>query len=61
MNKIIDAVLVVGFVVADFLIFHDYFKVGEAVTPVQCLVGVLSVIVIVRSIVSIAFESPRTS
>jgi len=50
MNKILDLILIIGFVVVDFLFFHDILKAGEATTPVQILVGVLSLIVIVRSV-----------
>lgn len=46
-------VLIVGFLVVDFLLFHDAFKPGEVVTAVQYLTGVLSVIVIGRSIQSL--------
>jgi len=45
MDKIIAAVLVVGFVIVDFLFFHDIFKPGEQITLAQYLTGPLSLVV----------------
>lgn len=52
MRKILDVVLIVGFLVVDFLFFHDVFKVGEATTLPQYLTGILSIPVIVISLQS---------
>ena len=49
MRKIIDIVLIVGFLAVDLFFFHDVFKVGEVTTLPQYLTGLLSVIVIARS------------
>ena len=53
MRKIIDVVLIVGFLFVDFLFFHDIFKPGEVTSVAQYLTGVLSVIVIILSIQSL--------
>jgi len=53
MNKLLDLILIVGFLIVDFLFFHDVLKPGEVVTSAQILVGVLSLIVIVRSVSSL--------
>lgn len=49
MRKTIDVVLIVGFLVVDFLFFHDLFKMGEVVTLPQYLTGFLSILVFVQS------------
>ena len=49
MNKAIDAALIVGFLAVDYLFFHDVLKAGEVITLAEYLVGLLSVIVIVRA------------
>ena len=49
MNKLFDAVLIIGFLVMDFLFFHDFFKAGESISLAQYLAGLLSIIVIIRS------------
>lgn len=49
MRKIIDLVLIVGFLFVDFLFFHDVFKAGEGTSLAQYLTGVLSIVVILRS------------
>ena len=49
MKKALAVVLIFGFVLVDFLFFHDVFKPGEIVTFPQYLTGVLSVPVIVIS------------
>ena len=41
--------LIVGFLLVDFLFFHDILKAGEAVTFAQYLTGVLSIPVLVVS------------
>lgn len=53
MNKIIDIVLILGFLVVDFLFFHDLLKVGEVITLPQYLTGALSLIVLYRSVRSL--------
>lgn len=54
MRKLIDIVLIVGFLVVDALFFHDIFKAGEVTTLPQYLTGILSIIVIVRAARSFA-------
>jgi hypothetical protein len=49
MRKLIDIVLILGFLFVDFLFFHDIFKAGETTSLGQWLTGVLSVLVIVIS------------
>lgn len=46
MKKITSLLLIVGFLVVDFLYFHDIFKPGETITIAQYLTGALSIIVI---------------
>lgn len=53
MRKIIDVVLIAGFLAVDFFFFHDLFKVGEIITIPQYLTGGLSVIVIALSMWSL--------
>jgi hypothetical protein len=43
LKKILAVVLIVGFLMVDFLFFHDVFKSGEVVTFSQYLTGLLSV------------------
>jgi len=47
MRKIIDIILIVGFIAVDFLFFHDYLKAGEIITLPQYLTGALSVLVFI--------------
>ena len=47
MKKALAIVLTFGFVLVDFLFFHDVFKPGEIVTFPQYLTGVLSIPVVV--------------
>lgn len=49
MNKLLDIVLILGFLIVDFLFFHDFAKPGETISVAQYLTGILSIIVIVRS------------
>src|SRR6476620_9176938 len=51
MKKALAIVLIFGFVLVDFLFFHDLFKPGEIVTFPQYLTGVLSIPVVVISAV----------
>ena len=44
-RKTISAVLVLGFLAVDWLLFHDAFKAGETHTTADYLVAVLSVLV----------------
>ena len=46
MKKALAATLIVGFLLVDFLFFHDVLKPGEVITFPQYLTGVLSVPVI---------------
>lgn len=48
-KKALAVALIVGFLLVDFLFFHDIFKAGEAVTFPQYLTGVLSIPVLVVS------------
>jgi hypothetical protein len=54
MKKLINIVLIVGFLIVDFFFFHDYFKAGEAITFAQYLTGLLSLLVIGMSVQSLA-------
>jgi hypothetical protein len=49
MKKALAITLVAGFLLVDFLFFHDIFKPGETVTFAQYLTGVLSIPVLVLS------------
>ncbi len=53
MKKIIDVVLILGFLFVDFLMWHDLFKVGETHTVVEYLTGILSIMVIIISLQSL--------
>ena len=53
MRKLIDIVLIVGFLFVDFIFFHDIFKPGESTSVGQYLTGILSVIVIILSVQSL--------
>ena len=46
MKKALAVTLIVGFLLVDFLFFHDLLKPGEVITFPQYLTGVLSVPVI---------------
>lgn len=48
-KKALAVALIVGFLLVDFLFFHDIFKAGETVTFAQYLTGVLSIPVLVVS------------
>ena len=49
MKKALAFSLIFGFLVVDFLFFHDAFKTGESITFPQYLTGLLSIPVIVIS------------
>lgn len=53
MRKIIDIILILGFLAVDFFFFHDFFKTGEIITLPQYLTGLLSIPVFVVSIQSL--------
>lgn len=53
MRKIIDVVLILGFLFVDLLFFHDIFKLGESTSLPQYLTGILSIIVIIMSLRSL--------
>ena len=46
MKKVLAVTLIVGFLLVDFLFFHDVLKPGEVITFPQYLTGLLSVPVI---------------
>lgn len=45
MYKTLHIILIVGFLVVDWLIFHDIFKAGETYTVTEFLTGILSLLV----------------
>ena len=45
MRKVLDTVLIVGFLAVDFFFFHDVFKPGESTSLPQYMTGVLSLAV----------------
>ena len=49
MKKALAVALIVGFLLVDFLFFHDIVKAGEAVTFPQYLTGVVSIPLLVIS------------
>ncbi len=53
MRKIIDVVLILGFLFVDFIFFHDVFKPGETTSVGQWLTGILSILVFIVSIQSL--------
>jgi hypothetical protein len=46
MGRAMNIFLIVGFLVVDFLFFHDVFKADEVTTPAQYMTGFLSILVI---------------
>ena len=52
-KKIIDILLITGFLAVDFLFFHDILKPGEVISFAQWLTGILSILVIIVSIQSL--------
>lgn len=50
MNKVINYILIIGFLTVDFLFFHDILKPGENITIAQYLTGALSLLVIFYTI-----------
>ncbi|HEY5267574.1 MAG TPA: hypothetical protein VII94_00365 [Candidatus Saccharimonadales bacterium] len=53
MRKSIDIVLIFGFLLVDFIFFHDMFKAGESTSLGQYLTGILSILVFIVSIRSL--------
>jgi hypothetical protein len=53
MRKILDIILILGFLFVDWLIFHDVLKPGEAYTVTEILTGILSIGVFIVSIKSL--------
>lgn len=53
MRKLLDVVLIVGFLAVDFFFFHDLFKSGEITTLPQYMTGILSSVVITLSVWSL--------
>ncbi len=53
MRKIIDVILVVGFLVVDLFFFHDIFKASDMPSLAQYLTGILSIPVFVISLQSL--------
>jgi hypothetical protein len=49
MKKALAVTLIVGFLLVDFLFFHDFLKPGEVITFPQYLTGRLSIPVILVS------------
>jgi hypothetical protein len=49
MQKALNVLVIIGFLVADWFMFHDIFKAGEQYTAVEYLVGTLSILVIINS------------
>ena len=45
MTKIINILVIVGFLMVDWLIFHDFLKMGEQYTFTEYLTGILSIFV----------------
>jgi hypothetical protein len=60
MKKFIYIVLILGFLVVDFLFFHDLLKPGEVTTLPQYLTGILSIPVIAFSVLSLIRPSAKT-
>jgi hypothetical protein len=48
-KKALAVALILGYLLVDFLLFHDIFKAGEAVTFAEYLTGVLSMPVLIIS------------
>lgn len=59
MRKTFYSALIAGFLVVDFLFFHDLFKAGEVTTLPQYFTGVLSVPVIAICLQKLLERSPR--
>lgn len=53
MKKALAVALIAGFLLVDFLFFHDVLKPGEVVTFPQYLTGVLSIPVLIIAALSL--------
>jgi hypothetical protein len=53
MRKVIDVMLILGFLFVDLIFFHDVFKPGETTNIGQWLTGILSIPVIIVSVQSL--------
>ena len=49
MKKALAVALIIGFLLVDFLFFHDILKPGESPTAAQYLTGLLSIPVLIVS------------
>lgn len=49
MKKAVNIVLIVGFLVVDWLLFHDIFKAGETHSTTDYLTGFLSLLVFAQA------------
>ena len=52
-TKVLNIVIILGFLLVDFLLFHDFLKQGETFTFVEYLVGALSIPVILMAMHSL--------
>jgi hypothetical protein len=53
MRKIVDTILIIGFLAVDFFFFHDFFRASEVITFPQYLTGFLSILVFIVSVKSL--------
>jgi hypothetical protein len=60
MSKLLSILLIIGFLVVDFLFFHDIFKPGEIITLPQYLTGILSIPVLVLSAQNLMHGGKKT-
>ena len=58
MKKALAIVLIVGFLMVDFLFFHDILKPGEVVTFPQFVTGLLSIPVMVVAVLYLLGGTP---
>lgn len=59
MKKLLDIVLILGFLLVDLIFFHDLFKAGENTSLGQDLTGLLSIAVIIMSLKNL-FDSKHS-
>lgn len=60
MKKALAVVVIVGFLMVDFLFFHDILKPGEVVTFPQFLTGLLSIPVMVVAVLYLLGGAPAS-
>lgn len=60
MRKVLDIMLILGFLFIDLLFFHDIFKPGEVTTLPQYLTGILSLPVFAVSLQSLLKNNKHT-